>query len=303
MIMFFDLTESGFLEISGKDAGTFLQGQLTCDVLDPSSSFNHPGAHCNPQGRIISLFHLIRREDAYYLCMPASMVPVTLQALKKYAVFFKAVLKDASSDMRAIGISGISPPDLNSPNLMLASLPRQSSRQIIAGPRDCVATFLNHQSASALHSQKEWDRLNILDEIPSIYPQTAGKFLPHEIDLVALDAVSLTKGCYTGQEVIARMHYRGKLKTHLYKASIDNTIMPEPGSDVYQSHNGESRVCGMIVNACEGGEGHPALALMIASNINLTGETYCMINNANSALTLLPGSSPNLAVPNLKREQ
>lgn len=91
--------------------------------------------------------------------------------------------------------------------------------KIISNPSD-----IEHNLAN-----KEWDFFNIKCGIPQIYPETSNKFLPHELNLPQLGAISWNKGCYTGQEIIARIHYRGKLKTQLYQATVTSLIPPVRG--------------------------------------------------------------------------
>lgn len=192
-------THLGLLKIAGDGAKKLLQGQLTChlDELSPTNSLL--GAHCNPQGRIISLFRLFQLNDAYYLQMPRSLVPIAMAALKKYAVFFKVTLTDASDEFATV-----TPPD-------------------------------------------NWHYSNIINKIPAIYPETTELFLPHELNLPELGAVSFTKGCYTGQEIIARMHYRGKTKNLLTAAEVKTNQTPKLGADIYH----ETGVAGTIVDVCE----------------------------------------------------
>ncbi|TAK77501.1 MAG: folate-binding protein [Gammaproteobacteria bacterium] len=202
---FFDLSEEGLLKVSGTDAKKLLQGQLTCDVEKASSTECLMGAHCNPQGRVIFLFYLFLLQDAYYLAMPHQMVAIALAALKKYAIFYKVALSDASDQLRVIGCINDT-----SRSRMLSETP----------PSPSLASF------------EEWKQLQINNKTPAIYPETSGKFLPHELNLHQLNAIDFEKGCYTGQEIIARMHYRGKLKNHLYLANITSPSPPTLGSDV-----------------------------------------------------------------------
>lgn len=191
----------GALQISGIDAKKFLQGQLTCNLEEVTESQSKLGAHCNPQGRIISLFHIYLHQESYYLLMPKSLIPIAQAALKKYAVFFKTELKDVSDTINSID----------------------------------------------LPIEKTWKTQAIANGIPFIYPETSEKFLPHEINLPNLGGVSFNKGCYTGQEIIARMQYRGKLKTHLYRAKTSSEAPPIRGADIYSNNE----VAGTIVDYCQ----------------------------------------------------
>lgn len=189
----------GLLKVSGSDAKKLLQGQLTCDVNNVASTQPQLGAHCNPQGRIISLFYLFNYQDNYYLQMPRDMIDIALKALKKYAPFFKVELTDASDESNIIGSLG-------------SHLP----------------TFLENGVAM-------------------IYPETSGVFLPHEINLPQLNGVSFNKGCYTGQEIIARMHYRGKLKNQLHLATCKSETLIR-GNDIFDNNGIAGKVVDYVGN-------------------------------------------------------
>jgi len=248
--MLCDLTEMGLIKIQGIESKKFLQGQLTCDMESITPSHGCMGAHCNPQGRIISLFYLFMLQESYYLLMQQNMIPIAITALKKYAVFFKIELRDASEDMLAIGCQNPMPDDaLNNPTCIRISI--SSSRYIIAGTSESIQNIRDEKLKNmSMISNDQWKYLDIQDGIPTLYPITSGKFLPHDIGLDRLNAISFEKGCYTGQEIIARMHYRGKLKNHMYKACISTHFSPQAGASIYAQHGDETKVCGMVVDAC-----------------------------------------------------
>jgi folate-binding protein YgfZ len=249
--MYYELSDLGFLKIQGADAKKMLQGQLTCNVESVAPLQGCMGAHCNPQGRIISLFYLFIYQDCYYLMLPHSMIALTLAALKKYAVFFKADLTDASNSMAAIGSTEPLPTIITAEQPAVIRISQGTSRCIIAGTKETIQHIREvPANAPAITNSDAWKYLDLTDKIPSIYPETSGKFLPHEINLDKLGAISFDKGCYTGQEIIARMHYRGKLKNHLYMALITSATPPSPGQDIYTEINAEARPCGVIVDIC-----------------------------------------------------
>ncbi len=188
-----DTLQPGLLAITGSDSTRLLQGQLTCDVnLAPGE--NCWGAHCTPQGRVISLFQLHYTETGFYLQMPATLVPIALAGLKKYAVFFKVTLADVSDHW---------PADFPRPAL-------------------------------------DWHAQLITQNIPSLLPETSEKFFTHELRLTALNMISFTKGCYTGQEIIARMHYRGKPKHLLYRAHCRTSTDLQRGQAIYTAQGADA---------------------------------------------------------------
>lgn len=273
------LTPIGLIAVSGSDAKKFLQGQLTCNLDDITPTQTRLAAHCNPQGRIISLFRLFMLFDTYYLQMPLELIPIALAALKKYSVFFKTELRDVSEQFMQVGCSGDSiatvfttlPNQINEAqlinNLIIINVPSEEPRYEIMGPINEMKTFQeilsNHQM-----SYNNWKYLNIKAGIPAIYPATSEKFLPHDLNLPELHAVSFQKGCFTGQEIIARMQYRGKLKNHLYRASVKTEKTPELGQDIYQN----SVSCGSIVDYCQIDSQEYEL-LVIASQNDVTSST------------------------------
>lgn len=217
----FDLSGLGLLKISGGDSARFLQGQLSCNMNAIHSGSGIMGAHCNPQGRIISLFYAAKINDDFYLVMPKNLIPTAMSALKKYAPFFKSELMDDTGSYHIIGT-------LSSTNDASAdaqiTLPTPSNRKILLIK---AAKY----SRTNTETQHEWQLLDILEGIPSIYAETSGKFLPHDLNLPELNAISFTKGCFTGQEIIARMHYRGKPKKHLYTALSTDILVA--GDELY----------------------------------------------------------------------
>jgi len=229
------MKEHGLLKVSGADAVKLLQGQLTCNITAITPEQGSLGAHCNPQGRIISLFYLFLYQDAYYLLMPHSLLPIAMQALKKYAMFYKHIELIDVSDA--------------------------------AGNDELIHTHAKSYFSS---------------EIPRIYAETSGLFLPHDIHLHQLGAISFDKGCYTGQEIIARMHYRGKLKNHLYLANISSTQAPVPGQDIYCENQ---RIAGTVVDV-RATEHKPYLALIITDEANAKNNHLFLSNHPQEFFTI-----------------
>jgi folate-binding protein YgfZ len=255
-----DLSDLGLLRVSGEGAARFLQGQLTCHLDEITPLQSRLGAHCTPQGRIISLFRIFFSQNHYYLQMPTDI-------LQKYAVFFKVELADASRTMQSLSFYGPNttaelakhlgtlPEQIDevkeTNGLLLIKLPGIFPHYEIIGEPGALAVLREKLSPTLLAGFDNWKQINIAASIPAIYAQTTGKFLPHELNLPLLNGVSFNKGCYTGQEIIARMQYRGQLKNHLYRARVQASTLPQPGDDIY---NHQGKPCGSIVDACQAGE-------------------------------------------------
>lgn len=208
--MFADLPAMGFITVDGADAAKFLQGQLTCNIEQLSASAPLLGAYCSHQGRVQATFRIYRAGSRFYLLMPAEIIENTLSLLQKYAVFSKVTL--TAADLRSVEISD--------PNL----------------------AHLNHCSLS------QWKRFNIEALFPQIYLATKDKFTPHMLNLPQLGAVSFDKGCYIGQEIIARTHYRGQAKQHLCQIELHTPTLPLPGDTLFGS---AQEPIGVIIDAVE----------------------------------------------------
>lgn len=279
-----DLNEFGLLSISGNDASKLLQGQITIDVTKLLPGKAKLAAICNPQGRVLSLFIIFTQNNQFYLLLPRSMVDLTLAAFKKYAGFYKVNLSDESENLATLGLSlhvGGSPP-LNSNIMTIAFF----SQFFLIGPKNDIAACQKKLlESSQLIDYPTWKYQLLLEGIPIIYPETTGQFLPHELNLPLLGAISFDKGCYTGQEIIARMEYRGKLKTHLYRTQITTAAAILPGTAIYTRENAEMQECGYVVDSASTVY-HETIALIITAEKYARSDSVCLKQD-NSFFTFL----------------
>lgn len=254
----------GLLKVEGDGAHKLLQGQLSCNLDEIVAGESRLGAHCNPQGRIISFFRIFYYQHAFYLQVPAEMLAAAQTALQKYAVFFKVNITDASAKYGRLSFSGLS--STEQLKVLISTLPTKIDEETeyeeffiiklpgltphyeIVGDTNSIAELsekLKTNQSTHTGTLNDWKYLCISAGIPTVYPQTEIKLLPHEINLQLINAVNFNKGCYTGQEIIARMHYRGQLKKHLYYASVISKSLPEPGTNIYDDES-----CGIVVDSC-----------------------------------------------------
>lgn len=238
-----DLQEKyGLIAVSGTKASDFLQGQLTCDMREITHNQAGLGAYCNLKGRVRALFRIFLVADVYYIFLPKTLIPSVLAWLKKYAMFSKVELKDVSSDWEYFGLVQSLPNTAFSKNTHVFNLTGENIqnspekepinkkqivdnnvsdkysyyRSIIFSPPETISKELPLPKLPA----ETWNLLDIRAGIPQIWLETTEKYLPHDINLPKLNAVSFNKGCYCGQEIIARMEYRAKLKRGLYYAKM-----------------------------------------------------------------------------------
>lgn len=273
-----DLGDMDVLTVSGSDAARFLQGQLSCDVLALNTSHSSLGTLCNTKGRIIAAFRIAKDQDNYYLQLPAGMGTGVHAHLSRFSVFFKTELSlSGSSQLRRFGLTGALASEwigtkLTSPapgeTLRLDGLGLLTRSQGEEAPQyelwllPSGNTERQEQIIADMKQQlsqgNETDWLRSMIRNGTYLPNQAQseRFTPEELNLDVSDAVSFTKGCYTGQEVVARMHYRGKGKKRLhYFRSLDNETCTETPVDCSLSsaslqttqEDGSKQDCGEII--------------------------------------------------------
>lgn len=233
------LTNFSSICISGPDAAQFLQGQVTCDVREIDAHTSRLGGICNPQGRVQAIFILLQWHTDYYLVLPTVLAPLILERLKKYILLSKVTLAIADT----IQIFGLRGESINKLDLSL----NQKNYAISTNTVSCLihlpdtvpcalllthanyAEKISHDFATINVNQEHWHYYQLQQTIPQLCLATYEKLTPHDLNLPKLGAVSFKKGCYCGQEIIARMEYRAKLKQHAYLAEWHSMVEPQIG--------------------------------------------------------------------------
>lgn len=233
------LDHFGSLSLSGQDAAAFLQGQVTCDVALVSITQGQAGAYCTPKGNVIANFDLMQHQQNLLLHMPRSMVETVQKALAKYIVFSKAELTNTSDQWCRFAVWG---PEAAQCIAKLTDNPN-SQRSIstfddgFVWAADSKAnTFIVYclpdaaqrvtktlgQAATAGTAQSfEATQINL--GVAYVTPEVSDSYVPQMLNLQATGAINFKKGCYTGQEIVARMQYLGKLKRHLFIGQVNST--------------------------------------------------------------------------------
>ena len=237
MITQFKLETNALIKISGPDAQSFLQGQLTCDVRDLNATDLRLGAYCNLKGRVIVLFKLFVIDAVYYLQCPKDLAEKAIAKLKQHALFSNVQINDQTVQWAQIGLMGekeeieqlFSQYSELFKSIMFLSVsngslhpPKGQGRWELIVPMQHIQPIEEALSkACTTQEERYWTLMDIRTGIPEVTAATSEHFLPHYINLPALQAVSFTKGCYHGQEIIARMQYRTTIKKHMVYGIID----------------------------------------------------------------------------------
>ena len=230
-VTFSPLLDRGVLSVSGVDTDKLLQGQLTCDMSQLAVGGSLPGALCDNKGRVVSTFLALRLEEQrVLLIMHRDVVPSTQETLKKYAVFYKVTLEDLSADYHAFGLNNISDAD---GRLLQGRLSARLSLAVAAAS-DAVDSWETLAETHTATGTGFWQYLLIRNGLGEVRPETQGEFIPQMLNLQHTGAVNFRKGCYTGQEIVARMQYLGKLKRRMYRLDADSNTVINAGTAIHR---------------------------------------------------------------------
>lgn len=247
-----DLSHLGLLQIQGTDAITFLQGQVTNDVKQLVGNNAHYSGYCNPKGRLLALFLAFAHKDHIHLQLPLELVAPIIKRLKMYVMRSKVEVQDVSDSIIKFGLSGAKAIELLSKSF--ASVPQQDFELVtlengalikLPGTQPRFEIFTDIANAPAIWNNLAphattvdaayWELLEIQAGIPEVYAKTQEEFVPQMLNLDLLNGINFKKGCYTGQEIVARTHYLGTVKRRTQLAHTDSDAAPNAGDDVMNS--------------------------------------------------------------------
>lgn len=213
------LEQYRLIEVTGADSEKYLQGQLTCDVAKLEIGHQTLTCHCDPKGKISALFRLYRHQaDHFFIVIRQELLPEALVQLRKYAVFSKITFTEL--DMPILGTKSGEFIAKFSDEITACRIDGSPARYLIWG----------NTSLEANHNGKEWDLIDIQNGIPILHAINQFELIPQAINLQKIEqAISFTKGCYIGQETIARAKYRGanKRAMFIFQGKLGNGDIPE----------------------------------------------------------------------------
>ncbi len=289
-----DLSQFNTLVVAGKDASEFMQGQFTNDVEQVNEECSQLNAVCNNKGRMITNFRLFSYEGNYFLSVKNSLVERCIEHLQNYIMRAEVVIQDVSEQLIHLGVSGNNSEKLLSPfieNIKVETDSVSYNENYVAiraagkNPRYEIFCSLDNakklwesiaKKADVVNSSC-WDYLNIQNGLPFISSDTSEEFVPQMANMELINGVSFEKGCYTGQEIVARMHYLGKLKKRCYKVHTDSENKPAAGDKLFAENARAGQNTGMIIQAEKNpASGYDALAVIQIADT----ESNLFLNNA-----------------------
>ncbi|EIJ67306.1 CAF17-like 4Fe-4S cluster assembly/insertion protein YgfZ [Pasteurella bettyae] len=240
MTTLINLTQFTLIEATGLDAEKFLQGQLTTDVTKLAVGDSTITAHCDAKGKMTSIFRLMRiAEQQFYLLFRTELLPFALDQLKKYAVFSKVSFTPLN--VQIVGIIGENCGEISANfNVKLANA------ELLINPKD---------NLEFNGSVVDWDLFEIQQGMPILSAKTQSEFIPQAVNLQCVEhAISFQKGCYIGQETIARAKYRGANKRAMHIFTAKTEFQPEIGSEIEMQLASGWRATGTILSAVHSAE-------------------------------------------------
>lgn len=223
------LASWGAITMTGDDKKSYLQGQITSDVVSLEAGQSTLGAHCDAKGKMLSTFRLFHHNDGYAMFQRASAIEKELVEIKKYAIFSKVVIEQSADVFFGIMgsqatsfIAQLSGQSIVQDNLQVIALksgtavPISANRWLLVLSKQNAEQLIEKNSDLILSDERLWNHADVMDALPRIDQHEQLEHIPQAMNLQALGGISFQKGCYTGQETVARAKYRGINKRALF---------------------------------------------------------------------------------------
>lgn len=267
------LSQWSLLRFSGPDTQNFLQGQLTCDVAALKPGTSTYGGYCTPKGRLLATFLLWADDTSYTMLLPVSLAEPIRKRLSMYILRAKVKVEDITTAQACVGVTGTDAAQQiaalgGAVPERLHGLSARDAVTAIAIPIQRYLLVLPREQTHAAEDDGTWQALDIAAGVPFITPATQEEFVAQMVNLDLIGGLSYTKGCYPGQEIVARTHYLGRLKQRMYRAHVGATATA--GDKLYCADLGD-QASGMVVTGTPSvNDHHDVLAVLRTENIENT---------------------------------
>jgi tRNA-modifying protein YgfZ len=257
-----DLSHNALIQVTGDDATAFLHAQFTNDVQNLPEGAAQWNGWCSAKGRLIATFLLLKRRDGYLMMLPAEIAPPIAKRLAMYVLRSKVKIEDASARFARIGFAGKKAGVIAARHWDHAPDPMRSvegeagtcvaldaERFVVFAPAETASHTFDGIAENATPAGADaWEWTTIHAGIPVIVAATQESFVPQMANFDLVGGVSFKKGCYPGQEIVARTQYRGILKRRMALAHADGAPALAPGQRVFSKAFGD-QAAGEIVSA------------------------------------------------------
>lgn len=286
-----DLSQMGLISVSGEDATAFLQNQFTNDITHVTDEKGQLSAWCNPKGRVLATFVIHKNNGTYYLSLAADLVEFVLKRLRMYVLMSKVVLEDVSQSVIRFGASGehieedwglccqekgLPKQDydvVSSAHLSVMRIPGSVPRFEIFGEyAEALELWQKLNVRAAPINVEGWVYQNIAAGVPHVSEASMEAWIPQMLNLQIIDGVNFKKGCFPGQEVVARLKYLGKNKRRIFRMTFATDKLPAIGTVIVTADKGED--AGKVLNAVINPDGE--LELLAVLKIAEADKPLCL---------------------------
>ena len=281
-ILWCKITQAGVLRFDGPDAQSFLQGQLTNNVAALDETHSHYSGYCTPKGRLLAVILLWRHGGGYHMMLPRELCEPVRKRLSMYILRAKVKATNISAEQAFFGLSGTGAAAMAAtiagaaPGAIheavhgegVSVLKQPLGRYLIVASMSEAGRIEATLAAAATGaSETLWSALDLEAGIPTVVTATQEQFVPQAVNFDLIGAVSFDKGCYPGQEIVARTHYLGKVKQRMVRARLHSAETPVAGDKLYSAAYGD-QASGMIISAVSvDSDNHEVLAVVQTSSI------------------------------------
>lgn len=270
------------ISLCGEEQSKYLQGQVTCDVTTSTEHSLLVGAHCNAKGKVFSTFRLLNRDAAHLLVQPKTSIESSITELKKFGVFAKVEIAqtDKLSFFALVGKNAAKllqhhfsriPDSLNpvvqSNSTTLVYIAGKQTRYLLIDTAATLESVLVEMNLP-IYNTAVWDLLEINEGFVQLSNKNSGEYVPQMLNLQAINGISFTKGCYLGQETVARMQYLGKNKKALFSLTAKTTTSLSSDEVIEKQLGDNWRKAGDILCTYQASEGDCYFQAVLANDID-----------------------------------
>ncbi|MBL8522686.1 MAG: folate-binding protein YgfZ [Betaproteobacteria bacterium] len=304
-----DLSHDGLILVSGEDAAAFLHAQLCNDVQALSEGQAHWNGWCSPKGRLLATFLLWRGRQGYFLQLPRTLQAAIQKRLQMFVLRSKVTLADVSGDWVRFGIGGHDADALLTevlgevPAMPMATVHTQDGRLIRMSPQrfefvaaadDALKLWRQLTPRAKPVGAPVWDALAIRDGVLTVVPATQDAFVPQMANFELIGGLSFKKGCYPGQEIVARTQYRGILKRRLARVHIDAPTV-NVGDSLFSAEFGD-QAAGTVAAAAPSSKcGFDALVVAQIEGLKTNSLRLGALDGPAAAIQPLPYAVPEIS--------
>ena len=300
-----DLSTLGVIKANGEEAQSFLHGQFTNDLKQVDIESSQLSGYCNAKGRLISIFRIFKHNESYLMLLRKDVLDNTLNKLNMFKLMAKVELTDATDKLVVFGLAGnntksiLKSNNIDFPetkdqcldsNEYIITRVDEHRALIIAYPEKAIELWKLFESDAVSRNYNIWKLFDIQNGIPEITEETIEAFIPQMVNFELIDGVNFQKGCYPGQEIVARTHYLGKPNRRMYKVEILAEENFLPGTNIYSKEEGEQAVGKIVSSVRYTRDNVDALIVLRTEKENNNGLNMGSLNGPSALIGKLPYS-------------